>query len=138
MSRPSRTLVVLGLLVILAGSTGSVSGATDAPIVRVQAGRLVPARLAVHVGEVVTWRAADGQPLRLALDPRPSGHEVVRRPGEVRAYFREPGDHGYTVTIGNGSGQSLRGAVSVSGAQIGREPLLSCGPESSGRICFEP
>ncbi len=59
------------------------------------------------------WRAASGRPLRLELDPHPSGHEVVLRAGEVRAYFRKPSEHWYTVTITNGSGEPLRGTVSV-------------------------
>ncbi len=126
------------LAIGLLGFTVSAAGAVDAPVILVQAERLVPERLEVHVGEVVTWRAAGGRPLRLELDPHPSGHEVVVRTGEVRAYFRKPGEHWYKVTIGNGSGKALRGTVSVGEGRIGGEQLLICGPESSGRICIEP
>jgi len=126
------------LTVILIGLTASAVGSSDAPVIVVHAGRLTPDRLEVHLGEVVTWRAAGGRHFRLELDPHPSGHEVVRRAGEIRAYFRKPGEHWYTITITNGAGKPLRGTVSVRGGQNKGEPLLTCGPESSGRICIEP
>ncbi len=126
------------LAISLLGVTMSAAGAVDAPVILVQAERLVPERLEVHLGEVVTWRAAGGRPLRLELDPHPSGHEVVVRAGEVRAYFRKPGEHWYKVTILNGPGKTLRGTVSVREGQTKGEQLLICGPESSGRICIEP
>lgn len=135
---PTSWLRMWWLAVILVGFTVSAAGAIDVPVILVQPGRLIPERLEVHVGEVVTWRAAGGRPLRLELDPHPSGHEVVLRAGDVRAYFRKPGEHWYTVTITNGSGRSLRGTVSVREGQLGGEELLICGPESSGRICIEP
>jgi len=126
------------LAVVLVGLTMSGAGAIDAPMILVQAGRLIPERLEVHLGEVVTWRAAGGRHFRLELDPHPSGHEVVLRAGEVRAYFRKPGNHWYSVTITNGAGKPLRGIVSVREGQDKGEQLLICGPESSGRICIEP
>ena len=129
---------MLWLVVILLGFTVSAAGAVDAPIILVEAERLIPERLEVHPGEVVTWRATGGHPLRLELDPHPSAHEVVVRAGQVRAYFRKPGDHWYTVTLANGPGKTLRGNVSVREGLIREEQFIICGPESSGRICIEP
>ena len=126
------------LTLILLGFTLPATGAVDAPVILVEAERLIPERLEVHLGEVVTWRAAGGRVLRLELDPHPSGHEVVVRAGEVRAYFRTPGDHWYTVTIANGAGKTLRGTVSVREGQIREDPVLICGSESSRRICIAP
>jgi plastocyanin len=126
------------LAIGLLGFTVSAAGAVDAPVILVQAERLVPERLEVHVGEVVTWRAAGGRPLRLELDPHRSGHEVVLRTGEVRTYFRKPGEHWYKVTIVDRPGKALRGTVSVREGQIREERLLICGPESTGRICIAP
>jgi hypothetical protein len=114
------------------------ANAVDAPVILVQADKLVPEQLEVHLGEVVTWRATTGGPLRLELDPHPSGHEVVVRAGEVRAYFRKPGEHWYKVTIVDGPGKTLRGTVSVREGQIREDQQLICGSESSGRICIEP
>lgn len=118
----------------------TVSGAhaIDAPVIVVQPDKLVPERIEVHLGEVVTWRTSAGGSIRLELDPHPSGHEVVVRAGEVRAYFRKPGEHWYKVTIVNGPGKMLRGTVAVREGQIGEEQPLICGSESSGRICIEP
>ena len=116
----------------------SAAGAADAPVIVVDAGRLTPERLQVHVGEVVTWRTRGGRPLRLEMDPHPRGHEVAVRAGEVRAYFRTPGEHTYTVTLKNGPGRPLRGTISVQGREAGEGELLTCGPESSGRICIQP
>jgi hypothetical protein len=130
--------LTMWLAVILLGSTVLTAGATDAPVILVQAERLIPERLEVHLGEVVTWRAAGGRSLRLELDPHPSAHEVVVRAGEVRAYFRKPGEHWYTVTILNGPRKTLRGKVSVRERQIREEQPLTCGSESSERICIEP
>jgi len=103
---PTSRLTKFWLAISLLGVTVSAAGAVDAPVILVQADRLVPERLEVHLGEVVTWRAAGGRPLRLELDPHPSGHEVVVRAGEVRAYFRKPGEHWYKVTIVNGPGKT--------------------------------
>ena len=128
----------MGLALAILGLAMSGAEAVDAPVIRVQPGRLVPERLDVHLREVVTWTAVSGRRVRLELDPHPSGHEVVIRAGEVRAYFRKPGVHWYTVTVENGPGTPLRGTVSVREEQDKEEPLLICGPESSGRICFEP
>lgn len=137
-STPTSRLTMFWLAISLLGVTVSAAKAIDAPVILVQADRLVPERLEVHLGEVVTWRAPGGRPLRLELDPHPSGHEVVVRTGEVRAYFRKPGEHWYKVTIVNGPGKTLRGTVSVREGQIREEQLLICGSESSGRICIEP
>ena len=135
---PTSWLTMLWLAVTLLGFTVSTAGATDSPVILVQAERLIPERLEVHLGEVVTWRAAGGRSLRLELDPHPSAHEVVVRAGEVRAYFRKLGEHWYTVTIVNGPGKTLRGTVSVRERQSTGVPFPSCGPESSDRICIEP
>lgn len=137
-TRPTSQLTTFWLAISLLGVTVSAAGAVDAPVILVQGERLVPERLEVHVGEVVTWRASGGRPLRLELDPHPSGHEVVVRTGEVRAYFRKPGEHWYKVMIVNGPGRTLRGTVLVREGQIKEEQLLICGSESSGRICIEP
>ena len=137
-STPTSRLTMFWLALSLLGVTVSAANAIDAPVILVQADRLVPERLEVHLGEVVTWRAPGGRPLRLELDPHPSGHEVVVRTGEVRAYFRKPGEHWYKVTIVNGPGKTLRGTVSVREGQVREEQLLICGSESSGRICIEP
>jgi hypothetical protein len=131
-------LTGMGLALIILGLAMSAVEAVDAPVILVQRGRLVPERLDVHLGEVVTWTAASGRRVRLELDPHPSGHEVVTRAGEVRAFFRKPGVHWYTVTVENGSGEPLRGTVSVHEGQSKGEQLLICEPESSGRICFGP
>ena len=119
-------------------SIASVAGAADAPVIVVQGGRLAPQRLQVHVGEVVTWRTEGGRALRLEMDPHPQAHEVAVRAGEVRAYFRKPGEHSYTITVRNGAGRPLRGVVSVRDGRAGDSELLICGPESSGRICIQP
>jgi hypothetical protein len=129
---------MVSLAVVLVGLAASAAGAIDAPVILVQPGRLNPERLEVHLGEVVIWRAAGGRQFRLELDPHPSGHEVVVRAGEVRAYFRKAGEHWYTLTITNGAGKPLRGTVSVREGQNRGEQLIICGPESSGRICIEP
>jgi uncharacterized protein (DUF58 family) len=135
---PTAWLNLLWLAAIVLGLTVSTAGAIDAPVILVQAERLIPERLEVHVGEVVTWRAAGGRPLRLELDRHPSAHEVVVRAGEVRAYFRKLGEHWYTVTILNGPGKTLRGTVSVREGQIREKKPLICGSKSSDRICIEP
>jgi len=72
-------MAISWLAIGLLGVTVSAAGAVDAPVILVQAERLVPERLEVHVGEVVTWRAARGRPLRLELDSHPSGHGVGSR-----------------------------------------------------------
>lgn len=127
------SLITLGLALLVSGFTLSAAGAVDAPVIHVQRGRLVPERL-----EVVTWNVEGGRRVRLEMDPHPSGHEVVIRAGEVRAYFRKPGVHWYTVTVEYGPSSPLRGTVLVGERQDKGAPLLICGPESSGRICFEP
>lgn len=132
------SLITLGPALVVPGLTPSAAGAVDAPVIHVQRGRLVPERLEVHLGEVVTWNVEGGRRVRLELDPHPSGHEVVIRAGEVRAYFRKPGAHWYTVTVENWPSSPLRGTVLVGERQEKGEPLLICGPETSGRICFEP
>jgi hypothetical protein len=138
LTSPMSRLTIFWLAISLLGATVSAAGAVDAPVILVQADRLVPERLEVHLGEVVTWRAAGGRPLRLELDPHPAGHEIMVRAGDVRAYFRKPGEHWYTVMILNGPGKTLRGTVSVREGQAREEQQLLCGSESSGRICIEP
>ena len=128
------TVAVFALIWLSAGTAWS----ADAPIVVVHPDRIVPDRLRVHMGELVTWQASRGGALRLELDPHPSGHEVVVRAGRIGAYFLKPGDHWYLVSLEKGGrGKSLRGIVTVS-EKIEQEPLTTCAPESSGRICFEP
>jgi hypothetical protein len=113
-------------------------GGADAPIVVVHPDRIVPDRIQVHLGELVTWQAPSGGALRLELDPHPSAHEVVVRAGRIAAYFRTPGDHWYRVSLERGARrQQLRGIVVVA-EKAEPEPFTTCAPESSGRICFEP
>jgi hypothetical protein len=128
------TVAAFALIWLVAG----MAWAADAPIVVVHPDRIVPDRIQVHMGELVTWQAASGGALRLELDPHPAGHEVVVRAGRIGAYFRKPGEHWYLVSLEKGGrGKPLRGIVTVS-EKTGPEPLTTCAPESSGRICFEP
>lgn len=131
---PFALLVIAAMFALLTAT----AQATDEPVVMVYADRLVPERLEVHLGELVTWRAVDGRRLRLELDPHPSGHEVVTRSGEVRAYFRKPGKHWYAVTLPGRAGKVLRGEVSVRQGQPREAPFPTCSPESSDRICLQP
>lgn len=121
-------LVILGL---------AEAHAEDAPIVHVHDGRLDPAALSVHVGEVVRWRSSAGQTLRIEMDRHPTAHEAAERAGEINAVFRKPGKHTYVVTIGQ-TGERLLGSVSVGEAHGPSDRLLDCALGSSDRVCFMP
>jgi hypothetical protein len=128
------TVAALALTWLVAGTAWS----ADRPIVLVHPDRIVPARLQVHLGELVTWQAPSGGVLRLELDRHPSSHEVVVRSGRVVAYFRKPGEHWYLVSLeAGGRRKQLRGVVTVS-EKSAQEPSIACSPESSNRICVEP
>ena len=111
--------------------------ADDAPIIYVREGRLEPAALSVHVGEVVRWRSSGGQALRVELDRHPTAHEVAERAGEINAVFRKPGQHSYVVTIVP-TGDRLFGRVSVGEAHGPSDRPLDCAAGSSDRVCFMP
>jgi len=131
----SKLLVVAPILTVL----GSVSAfSDDRPVVTVTREGVAPARLEVHVGEIVSWRSATGGRLRVELDPHPGAHEVIERGGEVRGVFRQVGEHWYAGTLIDNRRRSFRGVVVVHDA-AGPVPLpSSCARESSQRICFDP
>lgn len=102
---------------------------------------IVPSRFEVRVGERVRWQAAEGQPLRLEMDPHQGRdeHEVATRHVEVRAVFFTAGEHWYRVTIGrNGRGISFRGTVIVRNGEGPRDEMPVCSEGSSLRVCFAP
>ncbi len=109
--------------------------ADDTPLVEVRNGRLHPAALSVHVGEVVRWTPAPGQSLRVELDPHPGAHEVAERAGDVSAIFLKSGEHNYIVTI-LPTGQRFHGTVSVREPRGAWQRALDCAEGSSNRICF--
>ena len=111
--------------------------ADDAPVVRVHDGRLDPAALSVHVGEIVRWQPPAGQAIRIELDRHPSAHETAERAGEIHAIFRKTGEHSYVVTIVP-TGQRLQGTVIVGAARAALDRPLDCAPGSSDRVCFVP
>ena len=124
------TLSGAGVLIAFLATAAVASG----PIVIVYSDRLVPERLVIHRDQLVSWKTPRGQQLFLELDSHPSGHEVVVRAGEVQAYFREPGEHSYTVS--DRTGRVPRGTVSIREQDPVRSPF--CSPETTGSICFEP
>lgn len=131
--------VGIGLALALLGPSSPMSAASDdRPIVTVSRQAVTPARLDVHVGEVIRWRAPAGERLQIELDPHRGAHEVVVRSGEVYAVFRQPGEHWYTGSLVENGRQSFRGVVVVE--DTGTSPPLpfTCGPESSARICIAP
>ena len=119
-----------GALIAILATVAAASG----PMVIVYPDRLAPERLVTHRDQLVRWKAPGGQQLFLELDSHPSGHEVVVRAGEVQAYFREPGEHSYTVS--DRTGRVLRGTVSIREQDPVRSPF--CSPETTGSLCFEP
>jgi plastocyanin len=123
------------VLSVLAGAGRA--GADDAPIVRVEDGRLNPSSLSVHVGEVVHWQAPPDRSLRIELDPHPGAHEAAERAGNVRAMFLKSGEHSYVVKV-LPDGRQLRGTVIVREPRGAWERALDCADGSSSRICFLP
>jgi plastocyanin len=112
--------------------------ADDQPVISVFRLGLSPARIQVHVGEVVRWRAVEGVQIRLEFDPHRDAHEVIQRVGEIRAVFRRTGEHWYIASIVGDGHQHARGVVVVTGAEGPASFPPICGPESSDRICVDP
>jgi hypothetical protein len=116
----------------------SPAAAVDEPVILISAGSVTPARLGVHLGERVRWRAPAGQRVRVELDPHRDAHEVVVREGEIQAVFLAAGEHGYRGTLMDDGKQSFRGVVVVGAARDPAEPIPTCSVESSYRVCFAP
>lgn len=132
--------IVIAAVGVALGFAGPVSDATgdDRPVVLISRDGVVPRRLEVHVGEVVSWRAVPGGRLRLELDRHPTAHEVVERRDEVHGVFRKPGEHWYVGRLLDDGDTEFSGVIVV-GAE--REPFMlppQCSPESSDRICITP
>ena len=114
--------------------------AADQPVVEVSRGGLAPARIEVHVGEIIRWRTTDGIRMRIEFDPHRNAHEVIERAGEIRAVFTRSGEHWYVASIVDGGHRHARGVVMVRATESERPERLypGCAPESSDRICFAP
>ena len=109
----------------------------DRPVVTISRQAVSPARLEVHIGEIVTWRAAGGGRLRIELDKHPDAHEVIERTGQVRGVFRQVGEHWYEGRLTDDGHRRFRGVIVVRPATAPQWPE-TCSPESSMRICFAP
>lgn len=126
--------LALGLLIALAPGQPS---AGNRPVITISHGRASPERIEVHAGELVRWRTAGGELLRLTLDAHAAAHEVTVRAGEVRVVFREPGEHWYSAGLAlNGRGQ-FRGLVVVRRAEKPPRFPPVCGPDTRDVICIE-
>ena len=114
--------------------------AADQPVVEVSRGGLEPARIEVHVGEMIRWRTKDGIRMRIEFDPHLNAHEVIKRAGEARAVFTRSGEHWYVASIVDGGYRHARGVVTVRASESDLPDRLypACAPESSDRICFAP
>lgn len=126
---------VLVLLVVLLAPGAR---AADEPVVEVSREGIRPQRIEVHVGELVIWRSGKGQILRLELDPHPTAHEVVIRTTEIRAFFRKPGLHSYSIVVQGDGPREFRGLVMVREGQGPTEPTPLCAGAAFERICVEP
>lgn len=128
------------LLSFTAFALGAVAGAhaDDQPTVTVSREAVSPARLEVHVGEVVTWRAAGGGRLRIELDKHRDAHEVIERTGQIRGVFRHAGEHWYEARLADNGHRHLRGVVVVRPSTTVPQWPETCDPGSSTRICFAP
>jgi plastocyanin len=124
------------VLVAVAGAAPAT--AVDEPVIEVSAGRAVPARLEVHVGERVRWRGPSGQRVRIELDPHRDAHEVVVREGEIQAVFLATGEHWYRGTLMDDGKRPFRGVVVVREGRAPVDQLPMCSAESSYRVCFAP
>jgi plastocyanin len=124
--------------VLVAAAAASPARAVDEPVIQVSAGRAVPARLEVHVGERVRWRGPSGQRVQIELDPHRDAHEVVVREGEIQAVFLATGEHWYRGALLDGGRQSFRGVVVVGEVRAPVDQLPICSSESSYRVCFAP
>jgi hypothetical protein len=130
--------VFCSALAALSVVIASGSWATDEPIIQVSREALNPPRLEVHVGEVVRWRTAPGERLRIQLDDHPMAHGVIMRSGEIRAVFLKPGEHWYTGSIVYNGQKPFRGLVVVRNPDSPPHLPPLCSGESSDRICFMP
>lgn len=130
---------IAGAGLLMAWMVVAVSG-SDLPIITISPGALAPERIEVHVGEVVRWRAAEGVRIhiRLEFDAHRGAHEVIVRSGEIRAVFRQPGEHWYVASIIGDGYRHVRGMVTVRQADRSDTDLPVCAPESSPRLCFAP
>lgn len=128
---------VVGTGLLVAWMVAAVYG-SDFPIISVSRGALAPDRVEVHVGEVVQWRAKAGVRIRLEFDAHRDAHEVIVRSGEIRAVFRQPGQHWYVASIIGDGHRHARGVVIVLEADQDLADFPLCAPESSVRLCFQP
>ena len=112
--------------------------AADLPVVVVTDSGVTPARLEVHVGEVVTWRGPGSGRLRIALDDHVGAHEAAERDGEVFAVFRRTGEHRYSVRLLGRATRVMYGVVVVRETTSTPSVPDVCAPGSSARICFQP
>jgi hypothetical protein len=128
-----RGLLAVGFLFLAARTF-----AADQPIITVGPDALAPQRIEVHVGELIRWRAPDGEHLHLRLDTHPHAHEAVVRSGEIRAIFLLPGVHTYEVLLITDGRKALAGTVVVKEAEAAVDPPRTCGPDSFKEVCFEP
>jgi plastocyanin len=125
------------LSAVLSAAVFSRSSADDRPVIVVNPDGPIPARLEVHVGEVVSWRGRGNERLRIELDHHPNAHEIIERQGEVRGVFRRAGEHTYVARVGDAKREG-RGVIVVRDSLRPGLSLPDCAPESSERICFEP
>lgn len=131
------------LVVVLLAELGGIAKvaaarADDRPVVIVTPQGPAPARLDVHVGEIVSWRGPGNERLRIELDDHPSAHEIIERQGEVRGIFRRAGEHTYTARLVGRETVNPAGVINVRAALRPEVGPPVCAPESSYRICFEP
>jgi len=132
-----RWCFLLSFATLAVGAVGG-ANADDRPIVAVSREAVSPERLEVHVGEVVTWRAAGGGRLRIELDKHRDAHEVIERTGQIRGVFRQVGEHSYEGQLVENGQRRFRGVVVVRPPTTVPQWPETCGPESSTRICFAP
>lgn len=139
-ARPAARIVAcLAIMISLSQAAGpSPSTAGDEPIITISRDAMAPPRLEVHVGEVVRWRSASGERLRLEFDPHHGAHEVIVRRSEVRVVFLREGEHWYKGRIERDGTRVFRGVVAVRAANEPVDLVPNCGPESSTRLCVAP
>ena len=110
--------------------------AVDEPIFNVSQDSVDPQRLEVHIGEVVRWRAAGGEPLRIAFDPDRDAHEVIVRPAEIHVVFLREGKHWCVGSFEEDSRRSFRGVAGVWAARGSVDLPTECDSQSSRRMCI--
>ena len=135
MRTPLRLAGIALLAACAAGDWRPTAYAADLPVVLVSPDGVTPARLEVHLGEIVVWRSTTGERLRVQLDDHPAAHEAAEGVGEVVGVFRRGGSHQYLVRL-LPAGRPFRGAVLVrEGKDTDRARPNDCIVESD-RICF--